>query len=538
MMDERAEDLIRNYDRLVTVRGQYKSTWDEVGEYINLHRQVSNAPGAKKTSKIYSSAVIRALGILVAGLHSLLTSPTLPWFRLKMSMDELNENDDIKRWLEEVELRMYAAFSQSFLYNAMTEFYRDMGSYSVGGLYLEEGVKRILNVESMSPYQFVYAENNQGEIDTVFREIPFTARQAIMEFPGKVLNEALMQMIDSKQDQAYTKTFPFLHVVCPRNDRLWYRKDSLNLPFASYYIDVTDKKIVEESGYHEFPYAIARWEKPADEPYGLCPAIISLPDVKTTNVRKRNMLIQEDKILNPPLDVPEGYKGRINTAPNGLNFRSQGKDRIAKLDVAGNLEYSAESLTYDVEQINNNFYVDVFRMLANIERQMTAYEVSKREAERMLMFGPVIGRLTTECLQNIITRSFAIMMRGGYLPAPPEQAMQQDYEIEYISPLARAQKAGQGNSLQEALAFIMPLAQVKSDILDNLDEDEIFRYVFDLYGCPTRLTVPPKERDQIRDMKAKIAEQQALLDAAQQGADTMGSMEKAVPGSAQRMIGA
>ena len=175
---------------------------------------------------------------------------------------------------------------------------------------------------------------------------------------------------------------------------------------------------------------------------------------------------------------------------------------------------------YDIEQINNNFYVDVFRMLSNIERQMTAYEVSKREAERMLMFGPVIGRLTTECLQNIITRSFNIMMRGGHLPPPPEQAMGQEYEIEYISPLARAQKAGQGNAFQEALAFIFPLAQAQPEILDNLDSDEVFEYVFDLYGCPTRLTVPPKERDQARKIRMQMQMQQMALDAAQQGAAT------------------
>ena len=203
-----------------------------MGEYINLHRQVNTSAGAKKTNKIYSSAVIRSLGILVAGLHSLLTSPTLPWFRLKMSVSDLNDDDDIKRWLEEIELRMYAAFSQSFLYNTMTEFYRDMGSYSIGGLYIEEGAKRILNVESMSPYSFVYAENNQGEIDTVFREIPFTARQATMEFPGQQLNEKLMQLMDSKQDGAYTEKFPFLHVVCPRNERCGIARTTRTYPMA------------------------------------------------------------------------------------------------------------------------------------------------------------------------------------------------------------------------------------------------------------------------------------------------------------------
>lgn len=537
-MNERANDLIRTYKRLVTQRVQYQSIWDEVGEYINLHRQNVGATGAKKTTKVYSSAVIRAMNILVAGLHSLLTSPTLPWFRLKMRDPELMDDDDVKRWLEDVESRMYVAYSQSSLYNAMSEFYRDMGTYSIGGLYIEEGMKKILNIEVLSPYDFVYAENNQCEIDTVMREIPFTARQAVMEFPGVTLNDALMQMIDAKDDNAYTKTFPFLHVVVPNADRMWWRKDNKNLPFASYYIDMTNQEIVEESGYQEFPYAIARWEKPSNEPYGLSPAIISLPDVKTINVRKKNMLRMEDKILDPPLDVPEGYKGRINTQPGGLNFRGAGKDRIERLNIEGRLDYSMESLNYDVEQINNNFFVDVFRMLANIERQMTAYEVSKREAERMLMFGPVIGRLTTECLQNVITRTFNIMLRAGYLPPIPDQIQGQEYEIEYISPLARAQKAAQGNALQEALSFIFPIADAKPEILDNIDPDEIFEYIFDIYGCPTNLTVKKADRDNMRQQKQQMQQYTAALQAGQAEAKIAADAEKSMPGEGQRMLGA
>jgi hypothetical protein len=535
-VNEKANDLIRHYKALTSEREQYKAVWDKIGDFINLHRQQNQSAGASKTTKIYSTATIKALNTLVAGLYSLWTSAALPWFRLRMREPELNKSDDIKRWLEDVELRMYAAFADSSLYTMMAEFYRDLGSYSVSGVYIEEGLYSPLNVEVMSPYDFVFAYNNQGEVDTVFRYIPLKARQAAQEFPGKVLNDALTQCLDSKDDKAYTKDFPFLHVVCPRTDKMWWRKDNLNFPFGSYYIDMTDSEIVEESGYQEFPYAIGQWEKPSNEKYGSAPASIALPDTQTTNTRKRNMLIQEEKTLNPPLDIPEGYKGRINTNPGGLNYRGQGKDRLAKLDIAGRLDYSMESLKYDIEQINDNFFVDVFRMLASIDRQMTAYEVSKREAERMIMFGPVVGRLS-KCLDSIIKRSFAIMMRGGMLPDPPLEVQGQEYDIEYISPLARAQKASQGNSLQEALAFIMPLSEAKPEILDNLDPDEIFKYVFDLYGCPESLTIPEKQRDQVRQMRQQIAEAQAALSAGQQGAQIAKDADQASPGMGSKILG-
>jgi hypothetical protein len=167
---------------------------------------------------------------------------------------------------------------------------------------------------------------------------------------------------------------------------------------------------------------------------------------------------------------------------------------------------------------------------------MTAYEVSKREAERMIMFGPVVGRLS-KCLDSIIKRSFAIMMRGGMLPDPPLEVQGQEYDIEYISPLARAQKASQGNSLQEALAFIMPLSEVKPEILDNLDPDEIFKYVFDLYGCPESLTIPEKQRDQVRATREQLLQAQAALSAGQQGAQIAKDADQASPGMGSKMLG-
>ena len=527
-MSDRAIELIAQNKALVTQRELYKATWDDVGDYLNIYRQYRTSAGAKKTTKIYSSRPLRSHQVLIAGLYSLLTSPSVPWAAIEMRSKALNKLSNVKRWLENSMGTLYTQYSNSGLYNCMSEFYRDLSSYSIADIYADEGKEPgTFRFETVSPYDFTYAENGSREVDTVFREISLTAKQAFDEFPGATFNDALQSILTEGGERVYTEKFPFLHVTKPRKDRSVFGKSALNMPFASYYVDVKAGEIVDESGYREFPHAVARWEKPSNEPYGQCPGMIALPDIKTINKRKYNMLMAEEKVLNPPLDIPEGYKGRINTSPGGLNFREGGQDRIQPLNIAGRMDYSREMLEYDLQQVDTAFFVDIFQMLATIEREMTAYEVSKREAERMLMFGPVVGRLTHETLAKLIVRTFNMAQRMGLFEDPPDEIQGQPWDIVYISPLARAQRAAQGQSLQGALGFLLPLAQVFPAVLDNFDGDKITSYVFELYGCPTDLLVPEEDRDQIRQNRAQQQAMEGRMQIMERLASSAGAAGKA-----------
>ena len=529
-MSDLAHDLIAQNTELVNQRALYMATWNDVGDYLNVYRQyrTSATPGANKMTKIYTSAPMRAHQVLVAGLYSLLTSPSVPWFAIEMRNKLLNKLASVKKWLEDATLRIYSAYSNSGLYNALSEFYRDLTSFGIACMYIGTAkFPRTFRFETVNPYNFTYAEDSEGEVDTIFREIKWTARQAKQEFPSGKFNDKITQHLATGDKRMYTDRFPFLHVVCPRADRDPGGKSSLNMAFASYYIDVEAGEIVDESGYEEFPYAVARWERPSNEPYGQCPGTTALPDIKTANDRKRVMLLSEQKVLNPPLDIPENYKGRINTSPGGLNYRDGGTDRIAKLDIAGRIDISKEMLDYDLEQVNKAFFVDVFQLLANIERQMTAFEVSKREAERMLMFGPVVGRLTHETLNNLIIRTFNIAVREFLFLDPPEEIQGQEWDIVYISPLARAQRAAQGQALQGALGFLLPMVQYFPQMMDNLNSDEVMDYVFELYGCPTDLLNPPEVRDEKRATRMQMQQREMGLQQMERTAESIGKAGRA-----------
>ena len=86
--------------------------------------------------------------------------------------------------------------------------------------------------------------------------------------------------------------------------------------------------------------------------------------------------------------------------------------------------------------------------------QMTATEVIQRNEEKMRLLGPVLGRLQSELLKPLIDRVFAILLRNNMLPQAPEFLSGRDIEIEYVSPLAKAQKSSELQSIMRAIEIL------------------------------------------------------------------------------------
>ena len=85
-------------------------------------------------------------------------------------------------------------------------------------------------------------------------------------------------------------------------------------------------------------------------------------------------------------------------------------------------------------------------MLDQIDKgQMTAREVMERTQEKLQQLGPVVERLLSEFLNPIIERVYSVLDRAGVFPPVEDEELLdqlngQEVKIEYISPLAQAQK--------------------------------------------------------------------------------------------------
>ena len=117
--------------------------------------------------------------------------------------------------------------------------------------------------------------------------------------------------------------------------------------------------------------------------------------------------------------------------------------------------------------------------------QMTATEVVQRTEEKMRLLGPVLGRLQAELLQPLINRVYNILARRRAFAPAPEFMANGSIDIEYVSPLAKAQRQGDIQSAMRLLEMMQPMVQLDPSILDNVDADGFVKH-------RSVLSVPPQ----------------------------------------------
>jgi len=149
----------------------------------------------------------------------------------------------------------------------------------------------------------------------------------------------------------------------------------------------------------------------------------------------------------------------------------------------------------------------------------------------MRVIGPVLGRLMNEMLRPLIDRVFALMLREQMLAQPPEMLQGRNVEIEYVSPLARAQKSNSLNNTMRALEILMPLSQALP-VGDHIDPDGLVRHVTDALGVPKTTLRSQRE---IAETRAARAQQEAMMQQRQQEQEDVYTAAQAA--QAVRMVG-
>ena len=126
----------------------------------------------------------------------------------------------------------------------------------------------------------------------------------------------------------------------------------------------------------------------------------------------------------------------------------------------------------------------------------------------MRLLGPVLGRLQAELLQPLIGRVYNLMVRQKQFAPAPDFMRDSDIEIEYVSPLAKAQKQGDIQSALRMLELFGPLAQLDQSALDYIDVDGMSKYLLKTLSVPATTIRGESEVESIREERR--AQQQQM----------------------------
>ena len=529
-----AKNLLSRFDRLKSQRQNWESHWQEVADYMQPRKAdvtKTRSKGDKRTELIFDSSPLQSVELLAASLHGMMTNPSTPWFSLKFKNDGMEGEDEAKEWLESTTEIMYSVFNKSNFQQEIFELYHDLITFGTAAMFIEEDDEDDLKFSTRHINEMYISENDKGRIDTVFRKFRISARAAIQKFKTVSTNIAVIAKKDPYEE------VEILHAVYPRSDFNPVKQDKENMPFESVYLDAGTGDELSVSGFKEFPFVVPRYLKASHEIYGRSPAMTALPDVKMLNEMSKTTIKAAQKQVDPPLLVPDdGFLLPVRTVPGGLNFyRSGTRDRIEPLNIGANNPLGLNMEEQRRDSIRNAFYVN--QLMMQNGPQMTATEVIQRNEEKMRLLGPVLGRLQSELLKPLIDRSFAILMRKNLFPNPPEFLSGQDIEIEYVSPLAKAQKSTELSSIMRAIEILGSLSNV-APVFDHINMDKLVRHLTSIVGVPQKILKPQAELNAERQEAAAQAEQQQQMQQMQQVAQAgrdIAPLAKALPEEAQAL---
>lgn len=486
--EKRVRFHLERQRKLKAKRQNWDNLWQDLSDYFCPGRITAirrEEPGARKTQKIYDNTGADAAQKLAAGLYSRTVNPASKWFYITLEEpdEDLEKNTKVATWFDVARDRAQSTINKRGT-GALYQAYCDLTSLCNAVIFTNEDAVNGVSFRTFPIDTVDIAEDYRGVVDTVYRKFDMTLRQIEQEFPGKLPYDKKQKMEDAPDAKAEV-----LHVVGPREKYDPDKIDNLNMPIESIYILCEDEIVLQESGYPEMPYAVARLEVLAGELYGRGPATIALPEVKSLNEMAKLQLDGSNMRLRPPLDVPvNAYINPIELIPGYKNLnQDEGGRRVTALNVSGDLQYTAKDIELQQNKVKEIFYNDQLYLRTNAE--MTATEVQKRSEIQMQLMGPWQGRLELELFEPLINRILGILIRSGEIPPPPQELLEQAEEetlsgkakegqqltekqlekqrqkystralkIVYDSPLARAQR----------LVDVQVIDQVKASVAQSM----------------------------------------------------------------------
>ena len=524
-MDSR--EIIKRFEALESRRQPWESLWQQCSDHV-LPRSGRNG----RQSLIFDSTAPLALGRFASALESMLTPRTQKWHGLVTGDPAADHNPEVARWCEALRDLMFCLryAPEANFANQMMEAYLSLGVHGTAVIFVDEALGVGLRYKCIPIHECYLAVDAAGRVDTVFRLYRLSARQAVSEF-GENLPEQILK--DAADPGRMDEKHEFIHGVFPRGEISAGRRDPLNMPLASVHVARSSARLVRESGYRTMPYAVSRFYVEPGGIYGRSPAMDAMPDIVMVNAMNKTLIRAAEKMVNPPLLVPEDdVLSAFSLKAGSINYGGlddQGRQRVAPLQVGGNLPIGLEMINRSREVINEAFFLNLFQVLLEKSGQQTATEVVERAKEKAQLLAPTMGRQQAELLRAVIERELDIIINAGGLnllpPVPGGLPLVGGrLQPQYTTEMAQAMASFDSQAVMQSIQALGLLAQVDPGVMDIIDFDAAGRVVIASSGVPSIMVRGEEEVKQIRQQREAAQAQMAQAQMMSQGLAEAGTL--------------
>lgn len=523
----------RRLQALKSMRNPWEAHWFELAENTapsRLRLTLNIDEGRPSRKKIVDSTGTFALRTLASGMHSGITSPARPWFRLTTFDPDLKDYGPVKTYLATVETRMREVFQASNVYPSFHWGYGDLGLFGQSCGLLVEDDDKVIRMITLLHGSFWLARDHRGVATTLYRQFSWTVENIVKRFG---YNRCSITVRNAYDRGDYDHRFTINHAVEPRHDRDITKIDKANKPFCSNYWEDGGPHgegdgLLEESGFDMNPIIAPAWELVAEDSYAISPGMDALPDIKMLQVMQLRAGEAIEKKVRPPMVAPVSLRNNpASLMPGSITYvddpSGAGRSYRAAIEVNLSLTELENKIVQTSQRIERAYYADLFLMLSQMEgiQPRNTFEIAERKEEKLLALGPVLENIYGGQLAPTIDRTYAIMEQRGLLPEAPQELQGQELKIEYISMLAQAQKAVSTGSIERVASFAGNLAAVKPEVLDKLNFDEAVDLYADALGAPPSMVVPDEDVQKSRQARAQAQQAAAQAEQAAQMAPAM-----------------
>lgn len=527
---------------LRTDRYSWWQHWAQLATYVLPRRyRWLVTPNQSSRGSPINGAIIDSTGtiaarVLASGMMSGITSPTRPWFKLRIAGYGADEINPVNIWLASCERRMMHVFQESNFYNAIAVVYMDLAVFGTAPMIIYEDFENIIQCYNPCAGEYYIWNNYRLQAGGLAREMTMTCRQMVGQF-GLENCPQEVRLCYERKGASLAQEFSIIHFIKPNDGQVAKHFTWYECYFTPGVRAPGDAEFLSERGFHEVPFICPRWETSGNDAYGRSVAMDALGDIKQLQQETKRKGQAIDKLANPPMVADVELKNKpASTLPGGVTF-------VAKTNGAGfkpayeNFRPPVQELMSDIQQIQqrikDTFFNDLFLMISNLDTVRTATEIDARREEKLVMLGPVLERFQTEGLDPVVDRVFNIMQRQGLFEDAPPEIAHAPIEIEYVSMLAEAQRAANTTGMERFLAQVGNIAGVHPDVLDIPNWDRMLtRYGMVLGNDPADINTAD-EIAQIRAAKAK-AQQAANMN---QVSDTSKGFADAAKNLSQTDVG-
>lgn len=495
--------------------------------------------GDRRDRKMNNKRPMRSAQIAAAGMASGMASQARPWFALA-APNGVQQSASIDNWLYDVADAIRLVLSKSNLYNILPQVFHSQAVYGTAAMSALPDDEDVIRFHHYPVGTFALDTSARGVVDTFYREYTMTPRQMAQQF-GK---DNLSVNVKNAAERGELTPIKVCNLIEPNPDADMQRVDNAAMPWRSSYWEKgsNDGMVLRQSGFTAFPIMAPRWDVNGVNVYGTGPGDVALGKSRELQLLEADKLRVVQQYARPAVTAPLSMRGQaaslvpggIAWVPDNLVGQSFQPAYTPDPNILPNLR---SEINECIAAIAEAFFEDLFLLISQSEGTMTAYEVSQRKEEKMLMLGPVVERNNDELFDPLMNQVFAVMLEQSMprwmgllpgvplIPQPPEELAGVPLTVEYVSILAQAQKSVAAGSIERALQFTSMLVQSGvQDAFDAIDTDEAQKGYYAAIGAPPIMLRDAKQVEAIRQGRAEAAAAQQQMEQAAamvQGAKTL-----------------